>query len=134
PSSAKKNRIATPMRATTEKRFTYPIYYLAVPASCIAVLLLAAGTLLAAGPSIEFSRDVRPTLSDRRFSCHGPDRASRKSAWRLDQEESARTVVDRILPRITSTDLAKRMPPAYLGRERLPDAEIEILRRWIEEG
>ena len=103
-------------------------------ASRITVLLLAAGTLFAASPPIEFNRDVRPILSDRCFSCHGPDRASRKSAWRLDQEESARGVVGRILPRITSTDLAQRMPPAYMGRERLPDAEIEILRRWIEAG
>src|SRR5438093_4501060 len=84
--------------------------------------------------AVEFNRDVRPILSDRCFSCHGPDRASRKSAWRLDQEESARPVLARLLDRITSTDLTKRMPPAYLGRERLPDAEIAILRRWIDEG
>jgi hypothetical protein len=26
------------------------------------------------------------------------------------------------------------MPPAYLDREKLPEAEIEVLRRWIEQG
>src|SRR5438067_3217916 len=103
-----------------------------VPACLLASLLPFAGISFAG--KMEFNRDVRPILSDRCFSCHGPDRASRKSAWRLDQEDSARPVLDRLLPRITSTDLAKRMPPAYLGRERLPDAEIEILRRWIEQG
>ncbi len=97
--------------------------------------MLWGGTLWAAAvSSVEFNRDVRPILSDRCFACHGPDRASRKSPLRLDQEESARPALARILDRITSTDVARRMPPAYLGRERLPDSEIEILRRWIAEG
>src|SRR5438552_118999 len=96
----------------------------------------------AATPSaIEFNRDVRPILSDRCFSCHGPDRAARKSPLRLDQEESARSALvagdpahSPLYLRITSTDTARRMPPAYMGRERLSDAEIDTLRRWIEQG
>jgi Protein of unknown function (DUF1553)/Protein of unknown function (DUF1549)/Concanavalin A-like lectin/glucanases superfamily/Planctomycete cytochrome C len=97
--------------------------------------MLWGGTLWAAGaPAVEFNRDVRPILSDRCFTCHGPDRASRKSPLRLDQEQSARPALSRILERVTSTDPARRMPPAYLGRERLPDAEIETLRHWIAEG
>src|SRR4051794_40556447 len=90
---------------------------------------------------IEFNRDVRPILSDRCFSCHGPDSAARKSPLRLDQEDSARAVLKAgdpanslLYQRISSTDNARRMPPAYMGRERLPDAEIEILRKWIEQG
>ncbi|HTS61641.1 MAG TPA: DUF1553 domain-containing protein [Candidatus Acidoferrales bacterium] len=102
--------------------------------------LLLAGVLWvgtccsAAAGSVEFNRDVRPILSDRCFACHGPDRASRKSPLRLDREESARPALARVLERVTSTDPARRMPPAYMGRERLPDSEIEILRRWISEG
>ena len=95
----------------------------------------------AATDAVSFNRDVRPILSDRCFSCHGPDSAARKSALRLDQEESARAALQPgdpakspLFQRITSTDKARRMPPAYLGRERLPDAEIDILRRWIEQG
>jgi hypothetical protein len=97
--------------------------------------LLWGGTFCSAasGP-VEFNRDVRPILSDRCFACHGPDRASRKSPLRLDQEESARPALARVLERVSSTDPARRMPPAYMGRERLPDSEIEILRRWISEG
>jgi Protein of unknown function (DUF1553)/Protein of unknown function (DUF1549)/Concanavalin A-like lectin/glucanases superfamily/Planctomycete cytochrome C len=98
--------------------------------SCV---LLAAGALHAAG-TIEFNRDVRPILSDRCFACHGPDRASRKSPLRLDQEASARPALSRVLERITSTDPARRMPPAYLGREPLPASEIETLRQWIAQG
>jgi len=96
--------------------------------------ILWGGTLFAAAPAVEFNREVRPILSDRCFSCHGPDKASRKSPLRLDLEESARPALARILERVTSTDPARRMPPAYLGRERLPDPEIDTLRRWIAEG
>ncbi len=108
--------------------------------SWLAAALICASPLGAA-PGVEFNRDVRPILSDRCFACHGPDRASRKSPLRLDQEESARAALSPgdpnrslLYQRITSTDTARRMPPAYMGRERLTDAEIEILRRWIEQG
>jgi Protein of unknown function (DUF1553)/Protein of unknown function (DUF1549)/Concanavalin A-like lectin/glucanases superfamily/Planctomycete cytochrome C len=95
----------------------------------------------AATSTVEFNRDVRPILSDRCFSCHGPDSAARKSPLRLDQEASARAVLKAgdpahspLYQRITSADIARRMPPAYMGHERLPDSEIETLRRWIEQG
>jgi hypothetical protein len=107
----------------------------------IAGLLWAGVAFGASGATVEFNRDVRPILSDRCFSCHGPDRAARKSPLRLDQEESARSALaagdpahSQLYLRITSSDTARRMPPAYMGRERLPDAEIEMLRRWIEQG
>jgi hypothetical protein len=47
---------------------------------------LAAASVFA---TVEFNRDVRPLLSDRCFSCHGPDKAGRKSPLRLDLEQSA---------------------------------------------
>jgi hypothetical protein len=84
--------------------------------------------------AVEFNRDVRPILSDRCYSCHGPDSSSRKSPLRLDQEESARAKSAEIVRRITSDNQALRMPPAYLGHDRLPDRDIETLRQWIAEG
>src|SRR5215471_10588932 len=84
--------------------------------------------------AVEFNRDVRPILSDRCYSCHGPDSASRKSPLRLDQEESAHPKSAEILERITSANPALRMPPSYLGHDRLPDRDIETLRQWIAEG
>jgi hypothetical protein len=91
--------------------------------------------------AVEFNRDVRPILSDRCFACHGPDRASRKTELRLDQETSARRVLipgdparSEVFRRITSTNPAQRMPPAYLGQDKLSDAQIETIRRWIEQG
>src|SRR5215471_5744774 len=99
---------------------------------CVASVLTFLAVPLTA--AVEFNRDVRPILSDRCFSCHGPDSASRKSPLRLDQEESARAKSTAILSRITSTNPALRMPPAYLGHERLPDRDIDTLRQWIGEG
>jgi hypothetical protein len=99
--------------------------------SSASILILLALPLPAA---VEFNRDVRPILSDRCYSCHGPDSASRKSPLRLDQAESAQAKSAEIERRITSTNPALRMPPQYLGHDRLPDREIETLREWIAEG
>ena len=113
---------------------------------CLSLLLLGSATTFAA--KLEFNRDVRPILSDRCFACHGPDRASRKSDLRLDVESSAKAeqkskhigIVpgdlsrSEVYRRITSTNKGLRMPPAYLGRDPLPQNEIDILKRWIEEG
>src|SRR5438445_5087138 len=115
----------------------------AFPVASTAMWLLAAQ----AAP-IEFNRDIRPILSDRCFTCHGPDKSNRKTALHFDTEEGAfiplnggRFAVVRgdpgrseMLRRITSEDKASRMPPVYLGLEKLSAREIELIRRWIEQG
>ena len=38
---------------------------------------------------IEYSRDVRPILSERCYTCHGPDEGKRQAGLRLDVEQDA---------------------------------------------
>jgi hypothetical protein len=95
---------------------------------------------------IEFNRDVRPILSDNCFQCHGPDKAKRKANLRLDLEEGAfadlgghKALVpgdlakSELFQRITAPDEKERMPPAKAGR-RLIARDVEVIRRWIEQG
>jgi hypothetical protein len=100
-----------------------------------------------AGPSIEFNRDVRPILSDKCFTCHGPDASARKIPFRLDMEAPAkadlgggkRAIVEgdvgasELVRRITTQNAALRMPPVYSG-SKLTDVEIETLRDWVAQG
>ncbi len=120
----------------------------------LTLMTLAAGlsvcsVAVADGPSrpVNFNFQVRPILSDKCFKCHGPDPRNRKAELRLDIREGAvgetpsgaRAVVPRDLEaselyqRITAEDEATRMPPKELGRTLSSD-EIDILKRWIEQG
>jgi hypothetical protein len=85
--------------------------------------------------AVEFNRDVRPILSDKCWTCHGPDAAAKKIPLRLDSEAAARRVLGRdgaLVARITA-DKARRMPPVYSGLALTP-AEIETLRQWVGQG
>ena len=91
---------------------------------------------------IDFARDVRPILERSCFECHGP--ALAEADLRLDIRErflsggaSGNAVVPGnpgasiLYQRIVSSDPEVRMP---WYREPLPAADIEVLRRWIDEG
>jgi hypothetical protein len=113
--------------------------------SLLAVALLLPQAV-AAQNTVEFNRDVRPILADACFRCHGPDAAARQAEFRLDDEQAAKSPRDAgpaiahgklaeslLWRRITSADPDERMPPADSGKSLTKD-QIEILRRWIEEG
>ena len=118
------------------------------PTAAAAVLLL--GTVRAEGPPAapDFNRDIQPILSDRCFTCHGPAESDRQAGLRLDTREgtfgtskSGGTPVkpgdldgSTVLQRIESENEALRMPPAYMGHDRLSDKQISLIRRWIEAG
>jgi len=96
---------------------------------------------------VSFRRDIRPILADKCFHCHGPDAEQRQAGLRLDVPESATTAAESgdfaivpgqsaasaLMARVTHEDPELRMPPADTGKE-LSQAEIELVRRWIDEG
>ena len=94
----------------------------------------------------DFNRDVRPLLSDRCLSCHGPDVKHREADLRLDEAASATADRDgyrvitpgdasasELMDRITTDDPDLRMPPPDSGKE-LTQAEVGVLKRWIDGG
>jgi hypothetical protein len=110
-------------------------------------ILLYLCVRLSAAPIVDFARDVRPILSDRCFSCHGPDEANRKVGLRLDTEEGAKKIrgthapvvagdvsASEILKRIAPDNPARRMPPPYSDRKPLTEKEVATIRTWIEQG
>ncbi len=109
-------------------------------ATLLPILCLALLPAQSASPPVVFNRDVRPILSDACFACHGPDRARRKADLRLDVEAGGKKTItpgkpdkSELYRRITSTDVGDRMPPAR-HPIKLTAAQIDIVRRWIEQG
>ena len=96
--------------------------------------------------AVDYSRDIKPILSENCFSCHGFDEKARKGKLRLDVAESAyaeRNGLTRIKPgdlansevwaRIISTDPEEVMPPP---KEHAPLTTVQRqkIKTWIEEG
>ncbi len=112
----------------------------------VVAMLVAAVAARAAEP-LSFNRDIRPILSDKCFSCHGPDDGKREAGLRLDRaagatgelESGERAIVvgrpdeSALIARVTSPDPDVVMPPPHLGKA-VTAAEADILRRWIAEG
>jgi len=107
----------------------------------LAVTLWCLGDRLAA-ESPQYNRDIRPILSDKCFSCHGADSASRKADLRLDQRENAVEMgaitagdldASEMIQRILSDDPETLMPPPET-KKALTAEEIETLTRWVEKG
>jgi len=116
-------------------------------ATLFCVSMAGWGSDPASGPVL-FNRDIRPILSDRCYACHGPDKANRKTTMHFDSKERARTPLASgglafvggdltksvMYQRITSDDEAFRMPPASMGYAKLSAQQIDLIKRWIEQG
>ena len=111
------------------------------------LLAFAMAGLLSAADRVDFARDVRPILSDRCFTCHGPDEGTRKAGLRLDTEDGAKKARGAHVPvipgdpeksemmkRVAPAQPAMRMPPPYSGKPGLTAKEVATLRAWIAQG
>jgi hypothetical protein len=92
---------------------------------------------------ISFQRDVRPILTAHCVECHGPD--TQESGLRVDRRadllkggksgrpaiEPRRSAGSRLLQLVSGSDKKLTMPP---DGARLSAAEVETLRKWIDEG
>ncbi|WP_254513964.1 PSD1 and planctomycete cytochrome C domain-containing protein [Anatilimnocola floriformis] len=99
--------------------------------------------LAAAAPGkVSFQRDIKPLLTHRCFTCHGPDEAERKADLRLDlRDEALKGAIkpgdakgSGLYERITSTDPEQVMPPPAGKKPSIKPEEAELIRRWIDEG
>jgi hypothetical protein len=117
------------------------------PTICFA-MILATSNSPAAGPKrVNYSRDIRPILSNTCYKCHGPDEKQRKAGLRLDTKQGAYARLEsgdiaivpgssaksEILRRLTLSDPEVRMPPADSGKTVTPE-QIELIKQWIDEG
>jgi len=98
---------------------------------------------------ISYNFDIRPILSDKCFSCHGPDGNKREAGLRLDNEESAyqalkenpgshalvpgKPKLSEVFQRISSKDTMLLMPPPS-SNLKLSSHEIKLIEKWIEQG
>jgi hypothetical protein len=122
------------------------------PRAILAALLAVfgtAGTLPspAAERPLDFSRDIRPILSDRCFACHGPDDLERKGGLRLDHRDDAirpaksgavaivpgKPEQSELIQRLITHDADDVMPPPKTGKTVSSD-QVELFRRWIAQG
>src|SRR5713226_4657970 len=117
-------------------------------ASAVFVGMMLGSSARAEDAAVEFNRDIRPIFSDKCYTCHGPDAGNRKTKLRFDVESGAKIDLAKgrqaiatgdpekseVYRRVASDDAAVRMPPAYMGREKLTVREIDLIRRWIQQG
>lgn len=112
------------------------------------VLAIFAGNLhaIAEDDAISFSRDIRPILSGKCFSCHGPDEETREADLRLDSFEAAahgdldtaaivpgKSSRSELVRRILSDDPDEQMPPPSSNKS-LTDEQKRLLQQWIDSG
>jgi hypothetical protein len=119
----------------------------AVAAAALSGLTGTAAKAPAGPPRIDFTRQIRPLLSDRCFRCHGPDASKRKAKLRLDVRDGAFKKMNagwaivnpfnpgksELVRRIFTEDIEDTMPPPESNLS-LTEDEKALLRRWVAEG
>ena len=99
--------------------------------------------------NISYNFDVKPILSDKCYTCHGPDPKSVKANLRLDISDhwyrtsdanpnkqiifSGKVSKSELVDRIRSTKASHQMPPPETNLF-LTEREKQIIEKWIEQG
>ena len=99
--------------------------------------------------TVDYNFDVKPILSDKCYTCHGPDDKARQAGLRLDfvngisdflNNDTNHSIINlnnpqssEIIKRIYSNDKGYFMPPPE-SNLKLSVNEKEILKKWIEQG
>ena len=102
-----------------------------------AYVVLLIGSAVSAQSPLDYSRDIRPILSDSCYNCHGPDEAARESELRLDDRASVLSskVLSNgaMLERLTTSDHDMQMPPPDSTRILRPE-DRDTLIKWLKQG
>lgn len=139
----------------TMKSWSLLAIFMRIASAFLAVFLvhpakMAAQATTADQRKSEFSRDqiqeVRAVLSNKCFSCHGPDEKKRKAKLRLDSKTDAYADRDSGTPivpgnleesliheRIVATENDLKMPPPKSGKS-LTNKEKRLIKSWILAG
>lgn len=99
--------------------------------------------------TVSYNFDIRPILSDKCYSCHGPDANKREAGLRLDIAENAykalkenpkahalvpgKPRLSEVFLRISSQDTSMMMPPPS-SNLKLSTHEINLIEKWIKQG
>jgi mono/diheme cytochrome c family protein len=116
--------------------------------ACFASLaLLSLATSAGGAEPVDFRKQIQPILAEHCTLCHGADANERRGGLRLDLKDSAfkggdsgepaivagQPATSELIRRITSTDPGEVMPPPS-QKNALTPAQVELLRRWVEQG
>ena len=98
---------------------------------------------------VSYNFDVKPILSDKCYTCHGPDAEARQATLRLDKKEgafgraknlSSMPIIKKgdptksaLIFHINSQDEVNQMPPSD-SNLALTDRDKKILEKWILQG
>ena len=113
--------------------------------SVILAIMLVGPTF--AADEVSFARDIRPLLSDRCFKCHGFDEETKEADLGLHNfDEATRDLggyhailpgnpdASEVIARLIAEDPDDVMPPPAANKPRFSDEEVELMRRWIDQG
>jgi len=103
--------------------------------------------LAAESGRVDFNRHIRPLLSDRCYTCHGPDEKARKKTLRLDTRDGLFKALEHgwavvtpgdpsrseLVRRILAEDADDLMPPPE-SKLSLSPVERDLIERWVTQG